>query len=130
MSGRFWWATILASCDTEPVELGGGLLKIALGFWLLLPFDSFASSPSFVDLAVIPEPLLGAVILAFGCFHLYALRGGCPRLRRTASLAGFLIWFTLAGTVLLTNPPAMGWITFLAAACGQAWCYIRLRSEL
>lgn len=121
-----WWGRILDEHDTEPVELSGGVLKVLLGFWLLLPMDSFASSPTFAVLDVIPETAMGLVLLAVGIGHLLALRDGYVPWRRAASLIGFLIWFTFAATFVWSNPPAMGWLPFLLSAAGQGWCYIRL----
>ena len=121
-----WWGRILAEHDTEPVELSGGALKVLLGCWLLLPLDSFGSSPTFAALDVIPEAALGFLLLGVGIGHLLALRDGYVPWRRMASLIGFLVWFTFAATFVWSNPPAMGWLPFLLSAAGQGWCYIRL----
>lgn len=125
-----WWGRILAEHDTEPTELSGGALKVMLGFWLLLPWQTFSSSPTFERLAVVPEWLWGGVLLSIGVGHLAALHDGYAPWRRGASLAGFLIWFSMAVTFVFANPPAMGWLLFMLAALAQGWCYIRLRAPV
>ncbi len=121
-----WWGLILAEHDTEPVELAGGVLKVMLGAWLVLPWQSFASSPTFETLAVVPEWLAGMALLSLGAWHMLALRSGVRCWRRTASLLGFLVWFSMAVTFVIANPPAIGWLAFMMAALGQGWCYVRL----
>jgi hypothetical protein len=123
-----WWGRILAEHDTEPAELSGGALKIALGFWLLLPWQTFTSSPTFESLAVVPEWIWGGVLVCVGVMHLAALRDGYRVWRRGACLVGFLVWFSMACTFVIANPPAMGWLLFMLSALQQGWCYIRLRA--
>jgi hypothetical protein len=121
-----WWGVILAEHDTEPAELSGGALKCAIGLWLLLPFDTFASSPTFVTLAILPEWVWGTALLCVGVFHLGVLRLGDRSWRQRASLFGFLVWFSFAVVFVFTNPPAFGWLAFMMAGLAQMWCSIRL----
>lgn len=112
--------------DTEPVELSGGLLKLLIGFWLLLPLQSFQSSITFTALAVVPEWAWGAFLVVVGIGHLAALCDGSPPWRRAASLVGFLTWFTFAAIFVHSNPAAFGWAAFAVIAGQQGWAYIRL----
>lgn len=123
---RAWWSLILAEHDTEPAELSGGLLKVGIGLWLLLPFDTFESSPTFAVFSILPEWLWGSVLLALGVLHLSALRSGDLDSRRRSATIGYLVWFSFAVTFVTTNPPAIGWLAFLIAGLAQLWCSLRL----
>jgi len=121
-----WWSLILAEHDTEPVELSGGLLKVAIGFWLLLPFETFESSPTFAVFAILPEWLWGCSLMALGIAHILSLRSGDLDRRRHGSMTGYLVWFSFAMVFVFTNPPAIGWLAFLMAGLAQLWCSLRL----
>jgi uncharacterized membrane protein HdeD (DUF308 family) len=123
-----WWGAILAEHDTEPVELIGGGTKVAMGVWLLLPLQSFSSSPTFAALAILPEWVWGLFLLCVGIFHLAALHNGHRGWRKWAAVVGFLVWFSFGTVFVWTNPPAIGWIMFLAIAAAQMWASIRLGS--
>src|SRR5688572_6041806 len=122
---RSWWGRILAEMDTEPVELMGGGAKIVMGVWLLLPFQSFTSSPTFAALSVLPEWLWGTFLLCVGLFHLAALRDGYRGWRKWAALVGFLIWVSFGTVFVWTNPPAIGWVLFMSVGGAQMWASIR-----
>jgi hypothetical protein len=121
-----WWGLILAEMDTEPIELIGGGTKVLMGVWLLIPWQSFTSSPTFAVLGVLPEWAWGTFLLVVGLAHLAALRSGHHSWRGMAALIGFLVWFSFAFVFVVTNPPAFGWIMFLSVALAQMWVSIRL----
>lgn len=121
-----WWTLILAEHDTEPAELSGGFMKVAIGAWLLLPFDTFESSPTFAVFSILPEWLWGGSLMALGAGHLMALRSGNVDQRRHAATIGYLVWFSFAMVFVFTNPPAIGWLAFLTAGLAQLWCSLRL----
>lgn len=123
---RSWWSLILAEHDTEPAELSGGLLKVSIGAWLLLPWDTFESSPTFAVFSILPEWLWGLSLMALGASHLEALRSGNTDHRRHAATIGYLVWFSFAMVFVWTNPPAIGWLAFLTAGLAQLWCSLRL----
>lgn len=121
-----WYGAILAEHDTEPVELMGGGTKVMMGVWLLLPFQSFTSSPTFAALAVLPEWVWGTFLLCVGVFHLAVLRNGDRDWRKWAALIGFLIWVSFGTVFVWTNPPAIGWIMFMSVGGVQMWASLRL----
>lgn len=123
---RSWFGLILAEHDTEPAELSGGLLKVAIGFWLLLPMDTIGSSPTFAALAILPEWLWGAMLVTLGAWHLLVLRMGRRRERQRAATVAYYFWFSLAVLFVSTNPPSIGWLAFLVAGLAQLWASIRL----
>ncbi len=122
----FWWGRILAEHDTEPTELAGGLMKLLIGGWLLLPHDT---TSTFSLLTIAPEWAWGVVMALLGGGHWFALRDGYVRWRRAAAMLGFLVWFYLALTALWFNPASLGFALFSGLAVSQSWVYVRLGRE-
>lgn len=123
---RSWWGLILAEHDTEPVELIGGGTKVLMGCWLLLPWTSFTSSPTFATISVLPEWVWGLFLLCLGVFHLGALHSGKRGWRQGAAFVGFLVWCSFGTVFVWANPPAIGWIMFMSVGLAQMWASIRL----
>lgn len=119
-----WWGRVLAEHDTEPTELSGGLLKVSLAIWLLLP--PTAIGPAFGFVALIPELYWSIFLLVVGVGHLVALRNGHPAWRRWGCLVGFFVWCSLAVTLLVNGVVGIGPVLFIGAGLSQGWCYIRL----
>lgn len=124
--GITWVGAIGREMDTEPIELSGGTLKLLAGAWLLMPFGTFETSSVFRLVAVIPEWAWGILLIAIGIGHLMALADGSAGWRRSASLLGFLVWFTFASTFVYSNAAGLSWCAFFVLACQQGWAYIRL----
>lgn len=124
-----WFGKILRFKDTEPTELiTGGLLKWLVGTWLLLPFKSFTSSPTFTNLGgPESEPVWAVVLMSLGAVHLLILKHGNRVQRCWMSFIGAVIWFALAFSFIVANPPAFGAMLLFTASFSQMWCYIRLR---
>lgn len=123
---RSWWGRILAEHDIEPTELSGGTLKIVVGFWLVLPLQTFSSAPAFGVISVIPENLWALFLVVIGAGHLAALANGHPAWRRWAAFVGCFIWSAMGITFIWANPAGIGPLLFLGAGLSQAWCYVRL----
>lgn len=122
-----WWGLILAEHDTEPAELLGGVAKVCIGIWLLLPSYTFTNNTMlYGDLMILPEWAWGCALIAIGVAHLSTLRDGDPRWRRWGAFAGFLTWCMLGGTFIHTQPSALVGPTFLLFAASIGWAYIRL----
>jgi hypothetical protein len=121
-----WWGRILAEHDSEPTELSGGLLKIVVGFWLILPLQTFSGGPAFGTISVIPEDIWALFLVIIGSGHLAALANGHPAWRRWAALVGCFVWCAMGSTFLWASPSSIGPLLFLGAGVSQAWCYVRL----
>jgi hypothetical protein len=123
----FWWVKILIDHDTEPTELFSGVTKILLGLFLIAPWSTFASAPKlYGDMAGVPESAWGALLVAVGVGHLFALRDGQIGWRRAAAFVSFLVWVSFGGTFIHTAPTAMiGWI-LIALSLWLGWVYIHL----
>ena len=125
-----WWGKIVAEHDTEPEELKGGTINVGAGIWLLLPFNTYASSPTFYAMVILPEVIWGLLFLLLGTLHLMVLRRGDYYLRSKFSFISFILWGALGIVFMLSNPPAFGWLFFMYVSIGQGWCTIRLRQMI
>lgn len=121
-----WWGAILAEHDTEPMELIGGGTKVLMGCWLLMPWTSFTSSPTFATVSIFPEWAWGIFLLIVGMLHLAALRADHRVWRQRAAFVGFLVWCSFGTVFVWANPPAIGWIMFMSVGLAQMWASIRL----
>lgn len=119
-----WWGRILAEHDTEPTELSGGMLKVSIAAWLVLP--TTALTPIFGVIALVPETYWSLFLMVVGVGHLVALRNGHPSWRRWGSLVGFFVWCALGITLLVNGAVGLTPMLFLGAGLSQGWCYIRL----
>lgn len=119
-----WWGRILAEHDTEPTELSGGLLKVTIAFWLLLPWQSI--SPAFGAASHIPEIWWSIFLVVVGVGHLAALRNGYPAWRRWGALVGFFVWCSLAISLWANGVVGLAPLLFLGAGLSQGWCYVRI----
>ena len=124
-----WWGRILAEHDTEPTELGSSFLKLFLGLLLIVPVSTFSATPVYGLLNLMPEWLWALVLIVIGLIHLIALRSGHRQRRRMSAAIGFVIWSCFSLSFLIGNPTNTGWIVYLTAASGQAWCYVRLSAK-
>lgn len=121
---RSWWGRILAEHDTEPTELSGGILKVAIAFWLVLPWQTLG--PAFGAVSLIPELWWAVFLMVVGIGHLAALRNGFPAWRRWGSLVGVFVWCSLAISLWLNGSLGLAPLLFLGAGLSQGWVYCRL----
>jgi hypothetical protein len=110
--------------DTEPTELSGGVLKVTIALWLLMPWQSL--SPAFGAVSLIPEFWWSIFLMVVGVGHVAALRNGHPSWRRWGALVGFAVWCSLAITLLINGAVGLTPLLFFGAGFSQAWCYLRL----
>lgn len=107
MARRLW--ILLDSADMDVSAVFNGGISALIGLWFLLPFATFAGSPSWRAMAAFaPEPVWGLAFLALGLTTvtgvLVADASGDHRLWRDATFGLILFWaFTL--TMLASANP-------------------------
>lgn len=119
---------ILFNRDFEFSELLNGVMATALGAWLLLPFQTFTSTPTFGamrDLA--PEWLWGCGIVIIGLAQLVGLIADWWRWRRQVALASIFVWASLSTLVVFSNPASPDAAMYLVLSLSVGWAYLRLR---
>jgi hypothetical protein len=118
--------TILSEFDTEPVELFGAWFALAFGAWLLLPGDTFETARVFRQMSdLAPEPLWGIAVFALGLLCAVAAVRGSRVWRLRASLLHVLLWTTISGLFLMSNPLSTGVPTYTTFALGAVWVSLR-----
>src|SRR4051794_8161211 len=96
----------------EPIEVLLGTMATLWGFWLVLPFDTFASSPAFGVMAQLaPEMLWGGVILTIGLMQLFMVvvrriipERPCYSERRLLVSLSATVWIFIAVMFIQVNP--------------------------
>lgn len=121
---------ILMFGSTEPVELLMGVLTIAAGGYLVLPFDSYAAVPEFGPMAhLVPEWAVGVLLCCVGAGSLGALLYDGRRARMLTAGARFWLWLSIATVMFIGAAASPGWVTYTCFAVASAWVYIRLSGD-
>lgn len=103
-------------------------LTILWGLWILLPWNTLPSTPSFDFIETLSpnETVWGFLVMTCGLLQAAQLRYR----QRTLLLAPALVWWTfIAIGVGIANPSAPAWITYAAVAALAAAHYIRALEE-
>ena len=134
-NGRRTLRQDLLTLDPTALELGMGLVAMVWAVWLILPFDSFVSSPSFAMFRVLAgsaiwgaEPAEGiwaAVAFIIGYGQWRAARARNHSARRMVCFAALLFWLVVAGAMVAGNStdPMIGIAATIAVKSG--WAHLR-----
>jgi peptidoglycan/LPS O-acetylase OafA/YrhL len=116
--------------DTEPLETWLDLSIGAWGLYLALPFNTFASSPSYKAIqGFVPESLLGLCMMMIALAQFYGINGS-HTLRRYALLAQSTLCLFIMLTFVFSNITTTGIPAFFASFLGCLFCYIKVTSDL
>jgi hypothetical protein len=114
--------------EQRVTEIILALCALSWGVWLLLPFDTFSSSATFVLLArTAPEWVWGAFMCAGAITTLVGLyRRSCP-VRRHGLIAMTIVWMIVWTSFAIGNWRSTAAVTYLwwAILCGY-W-YLRVQ---
>lgn len=119
----------LTTYAEEAVDLWGSAFSMAWGAFLLLPWQTFGTSPSYGSLraAGLTEGRVGAWLVAWGLVGLVGVlareRWLGPRRVAMLMLAGS--WWGLAAFFMDANPTATAWLTYGAIALLISASYAR-----
>jgi hypothetical protein len=134
-AGRRTLRQDLLTLDPTALELGMGLVTMVWAVWLILPFDSFVSSPSFALFRLLAgSPFWGAgpaeviwAVVAFiiGYGQWRAARARNHGARRALCFAAVLFWLIVAGAMVVGNStdPMIGIAATIAVKSG--WAHLR-----
>lgn len=116
--------------DTEPLETWLDLAIASWGIYLVLPFDTFASSPTYRGISgLVPENVLGLSMIVIAMTQFFGI-GASHMMRRYALLAGSTICLFIMLTFVYSNPQSTGIPTFFALSMGCLFSYIKVTSNL
>ena len=111
----------------ESTELILALHSIALGLWLALPLNTFASSATFSVMAVLaPEWAWSVVILAGGLGLMAAVVVGNVRWRLRLLLILAHLWLMVAAAMLVANYQSIAAISYVFFFAIYLRAYLRL----
>lgn len=98
------------------------------GGFLLLPFNTFQSSPTFQIVArLMPDSAWGVVLCSLAATVLIALHMHRAYVARAALGALAALWLGIAVLFLLSNPTAPAWISYGSVAISTGAVFWRLR---
>ena len=99
-----------------------GVLTMIWGFWLLLPFDTFSSSPNYLGLSYIgTETIVGATVFLLGIIHVWLFNQTYnKRIRLLSSFIHLILWLFISFTFLFSSAvstaiPVYFYISLIAA---------------
>ncbi len=117
---------LLFGTHTDFFELFNSLLLIAWGGWLLLPFNSFASSKAFAVLATYTdEATFGIIPVLIGLYILYTLIMLRIARRRYGILAASAFWIFISIIIGSSNIASTGVPVYALIAIFSAISYLR-----
>lgn len=111
---RSWFPPYVGACT--------GLVALALGVWLVLPFNTFHSSPSLHLLAANDhEELIGLILIGAAVIgaRSHATHHQLLETCAVATLAG--IWCYLGAATAVSNPLGPGWPVYAALCVLDTW---------
>jgi hypothetical protein len=125
----------LLTLDPTALEMGMGVVTIVWALWLVLPFDTFASLPSFALFRLLAgsalwgagpaEVIWAAIAFIIGYGQWRAARARNHSARRMVCFIAVLFWLLVAGAMLAGNStdPMIGIAGALAVKNG--WAHLR-----
>ena len=119
---------LLLDYDFEFSELFGGAVAFLWGFWLLLPWSTFAASPSFAAMSELaPEWAWGLFICSLGTTQLVGLIANRWQWRRRSTLSMCLVWVFVSVMFMIANFPSTSSVVYPLIFLSQLWAYLRMR---
>lgn len=107
---------LLAPVNTTIISILG-LGQMLIGFWLILPFNSWGQ----VSPTPVPEAVIGSILLIIGIFiTTFSLRTNLKALQWSTT-AGYLFWLITMVVMLIVNLAGTGWIFSLIFA---VYCFM------
>jgi len=125
---RVVWSVLLNELlrrRTHALEVFLAIEAILAGLWLLWPGPKSFKPP--MVLYLIPDPILGAIMLSHGIASMLALWKNDVERCRHAALASAAIWSFLM-TLMIFSPPVELFMIPLVAGLvvASVWVYVRL----
>jgi hypothetical protein len=122
--------------DFEFCELISGVMMLAWGVWLLMPWATFASSKGFAGMALIgslggywsvnPEIPWGILLAWIGITEIGALVLDQYRVRFLSAVGASMAWTFMSVTFAVSNPQGTGVIIYPGLALVAAWAAWRI----
>lgn len=116
-----YWLTV----ETAALELYAAVDALLLGMFLIAPFETFGSSPTFAFVnRVASEQTWGGILLAVGVAQIAGLNGVNHRLREVMAVASAIIWAIWGVGLMRSNAASTATITYPMLTLAMMWAYI------
>lgn len=125
LSERIW--LLIVRRDIDLLEITYGVMMVGWGIQLLLPWETFRSSPGYAILAAImPESYWGFLLTWVGAMKVGAYLLNQWRARLAATLIAVMIWTFLSVAFGFANPYGTGIVIYPTLAFTSAIVFWRL----
>ncbi len=123
------WATgVVRSSSTRGLEMQNGCAALLSGIVLILPLQTFATSPSYSLFAAwAPEPIWGVSFLGAGAAQIAAALYDQVVMRRIAAVILGVLFAVIGAGIMLVNPPSAVAPILLVLALGQLGAFWQAR---
>ena len=119
---------LLMEKDFEFTELFNGAIAFSWGLWLVAPWSTFDSSPTFIEMQKLaPEWIWGIIVFLFGTIQLISLILNWWQCRRKSTLIMSLTWVYISYLFITANSSSTTTIIYPFLASSQVWAYLRMR---
>lgn len=106
------------------VEVYLALQAIVFGWWLLMPWQSFAvGSDVYTTLSLVPEAVWGTLFLGHGILHLVALETGDRRMRMRGTSMVVFLWLVVLIAFVSAAPWSTATPTYLVPVLAGLWAH-------
>lgn len=123
-----WVVGVIGGSSTRGLEMQNGLAALLAGVVLILPADTFATSPSYrLFDAWAPEPVWGLSFLGAGAAQISAALYDAVVMRRIAAAVLAVLFAVLGGGIATVNPASGVAPILLALALGQLGAFWQAR---
>lgn len=117
-----WLLRVLRKNDTLALEVFLAFEAVVVGIYVLLPGE-----PALVGEVLIPEVLLGGVLLTHGVGATLALYHLDAAMSKKSALASVFVWLFVAVIMVGTPPTDLIVVPLILGFVGAAvWAYLRL----
>lgn len=134
MKQRLYVAVFVKPLDF--MEVGLGLFMVVRGIWLLLPFETFDTSPGYAAMdeiarlvtrgTVDSEIVWGLALLWIGATQVGSYALAQWRTRLASTLGACVCWAFMAIMVAVSNFYGGGWLVWGAFSIGSGWMFGRV----
>lgn len=114
--------TKMLCVDPRPLEIITAIQGIVWGLWLLLPYNTFLSSPVYsIMLVLAGDVVWGAAFLILGSSQLVLAHIGTPRTRGMIAAITLFAWTFVDLGLWLSGSYSAAGVTYLTFVLVSAW---------
>lgn len=128
MRWLIWVVGVIGGSSTRGLEMQNGCAALLSGIVLILPLQTFATSPSYSLFAAwAPETIWGVSFLGAGVAQIAAALYDQVVMRRIAAVILGVLFAVIGTGIMLVNPPSAVAPILLALTLGQLGAFWQAR---